>query len=433
MLPIAALAVIVMLGLVLFYSSGDEDREVILESVPQALPPDGDTPADTIKTLTARVAAMTTQVEALRRDNDQLRKHNRSIVEQREEIEEHILKSVTRLMSDLKEGSSEQNLKNLEQLITRMDELTQMVERVSGTPSGKSSPSDGWYSRASSPTTTNDYLWIDPLDAASQGSTALEPGYPFQVGAGQGKGVARRIPQRVYTIPRNSTLIDAKSLTALIGRVPTDGQIHDPMPFKVLTGNRNLIANGHELPHLEGMVWSGTAMGDWTLSCVSGTLESATFVFADGTVRTVPANGSSSEPIAWISDPYGLPCIPGTRSTNVRSHLGSLMAVDVVKAASKATADAQTTESLTPLQDARRSVTGNIGHYILGETIASGSQELASWMALRSTKEFDAVVVPAGQNVAIHVDRELHIDITPTARKLNHEESIDRVIAGGID
>ena len=109
------------------------------------------------------------------------------------------------------------------------------------------------------------------------------------------------------------------------------------------------------------------------------------------------------------------------------------MGVDLVNAAAQATADAQITESLSPLQDARRSVTGNIGRYVLGETIASGSQELAGWMAVRSNQEFDAVVVPAGQNLSIHVDRELHIDITPNARKLNHEESIDRIVAGGVD
>ena len=437
MLPIAALVVIIMLGVVLFFGRGNDDSGVMLDAVPQALPPDADTPADTIKTLTAKVAAMTAQVEALHRDHEQLREHDRSIEKQRDDIEADVLKSVTRLLAELEKTSNERNTKDLEQLITRMDELARMVERASGSGASETSATSGWSSGhgsiASAMNSLDDYIWIDPLDSFSHVSTTLEPAYPFQTGTGQGRGAAKRIPQKVYTVPRNSTLIDAKALTALIGRVPTDGQIHDPMPFKVLTGNRNLIANGHELPHLEGMVWSGTAMGDWTLSCVSGTLESATFVFTDGTVQTVPDTGSVSAPIAWISDSYGLPCIPGTRSTNFRSHLGSLMGVDLVNAAAQATADAQITESLSPLQDARRSVTGNIGRYVLGETIASGSQELAGWMAVRSNQEFDAVVVPAGQSLSIHVDRELHIDITPNARKLNHEESIDRIVAGGVD
>ena len=35
-------------------------------------------------------------------------------------------------------------------------------------------------------------------------------------------------------------------------------------------------------------------------------------------------------------------------------------------------------------------------------------------------KKFDAVFVPAGTVVAIHVDRELAINLDPQSRKLNH-------------
>ena len=38
------------------------------------------------------------------------------------------------------------------------------------------------------------------------------------------------------------------------------------------------------------MVWSGTAVGDWTLSCVTGRLESVTFVFDDGTIFRLAGN-----------------------------------------------------------------------------------------------------------------------------------------------
>lgn len=78
------------------------------------------------------------------------------------------------------------------------------------------------------------------------------------------------------------------AMTALIGRVPVDGTVNDPYPFKVLVGPDNLTANGIDLPDVVGAVMSGTAAGDWTLSCVRGQVESITFVFSDGTVRTVP-------------------------------------------------------------------------------------------------------------------------------------------------
>ena len=53
-------------------------------------------------------------------------------------------------------------------------------------------------------------------------------------------------------------------------------------------GTENLTANGIDLPDVAGAVMSGTASGDWTLSCVRGQVESITFVFTDGTIRTVP-------------------------------------------------------------------------------------------------------------------------------------------------
>jgi hypothetical protein len=46
------------------------------------------------------------------------------------------------------------------------------------------------------------------------------------------------------TVPRNATLIGATAMTALVGRVPVQGQVRDPMPFKVITGADNLAANG---------------------------------------------------------------------------------------------------------------------------------------------------------------------------------------------
>ena len=79
----------------------------------------------------------------------------------------------------------------------------------------------------------------------------------------------------------------ATAWTAVIGRIPVKGTVSDPMPFKVLVGAKNLAANGLELPpELEGMVFSGHAVGDFTLRCSSGKLDSVTFVFNDGTIRT---------------------------------------------------------------------------------------------------------------------------------------------------
>ena len=85
-------------------------------------------------------------------------------------------------------------------------------------------------------------------------------------------------------MPRNATLVGARGFTALVGRIPARGQVVDPFPFKVLVGENNLAANGVVMPELFGMVFSGRAVGDWTLVvrarralqrdlCVSGWLD----------------------------------------------------------------------------------------------------------------------------------------------------------------
>ncbi|MEM8194629.1 TIGR03752 family integrating conjugative element protein, partial [Morganella morganii] len=115
------------------------------------------------------------------------------------------------------------------------------------------------------------------LDRTAKQQTADAPGTP------------------VYTVPENATLTGSRAMTALLGRIPADGKVTDPYPFKILIGRENLTANGIELPDLAGAVVSGMATGDWVLSCVRGEVHSMTFVFTDGTVRTVPQAGKAGE------------------------------------------------------------------------------------------------------------------------------------------
>jgi len=99
LLPILAGSVLLILVFVTTKSCApDEEAAVVLDSVPEAPAPDADTPADTIKTLTANVAAMTTEVEALRRDNAALRRENQGLMTSRTQIEENV---ATRLKREL--------------------------------------------------------------------------------------------------------------------------------------------------------------------------------------------------------------------------------------------------------------------------------------------------------------------------------------------
>lgn len=44
-------------------------------------------------------------------------------------------------------------------------------------------------------------------------------------------------------------------MTALLGRIPIDGKVTDPYPFKVMIGKDNLTANGIELPDVQGRLF----------------------------------------------------------------------------------------------------------------------------------------------------------------------------------
>src|SRR3546814_7588460 len=143
-------------------------------------------------------------------------------------------------------------------------------------------------------------LFRAPDDAKVDAKNASkEPSFPLNVGAAQkslsaavesvadvGSRAVGASTKAVYTVPSNSTLMGSIAMTALFGRVPIDGTVNDPYPFKVLIGLDNLTANGIDIPDVAGAVVSGTASGDWTLSCVRGQIRSVTFVFQDGTIRT---------------------------------------------------------------------------------------------------------------------------------------------------
>ena len=119
---------------------------------------------------------------------------------------------------------------------------------------------------------TDEVHWVEPLDAPppdANGKRVFPPrveSLSGVVGSEPPPRDAKKLkPEPVYTVPRNATLVGARGFTALVGRIPVGGQVVDPFPFKVLVGADNLAANGVVMPELFGMVFSGRAVGDWTL------------------------------------------------------------------------------------------------------------------------------------------------------------------------
>jgi len=434
LLPIFAGGVFLMLAFVTLKSCSDDPEDtLVMDTIPQAPSPDADTPADTIKTLTANVAAMTHQLRDLRKDNTELRQDNEKLTALRQQIEQAITTRIERGMSERDREQATKEASVMSALSARMDALALSVSQAAPTAGGGDIPVglglDGVADQ-------EQLVWIEPLDGSATHSRSANglvrrvqevTGQADRVVDDLASGAGLTTLRPVYTVPRNATLMGSTAMTALVGRIPVKGQVRDPMPFKVITGAANLAANGLTVPGVQGMIWSGTAIGDWTLSCVTGRLESVTFIFDDGTIRTLSTDdrdqqqSGADRALGWISDAHGIPCISGDRKSNAVAFLSQRIGITAVQAAAEAAAAAQTTSVIRDSGAVTGSLTGDTGAFVLGKTIAGGSDEVAKWLSERQSQSFDAVFVPAGAELAIHVDRELAIDLDLTGRRLSHE------------
>jgi integrating conjugative element protein (TIGR03752 family) len=235
-----------------------------------------------------------------------------------------------------------------------------------------------------------------------------------------------------FTIPENGTLTRVTAMTSLVGRIPIDGRVQDPMKFKAIVGRENLAANGFEVPDdVSGIVVSGVAIGDMALSCSEGYIHSLTFVFDDGSIRTVSNHGAganantSASPreraLGYISDLYGNPCVAGEFVTNAPRHLADIVLTRGASIGAKAYAAAQTSTTDSSLRgNSTSSVTGNRGAFVLGQMASGGVDEVTNWLTHRLKNSFDAVVTPAGQKIVLHIEKEIQIDKPHNARRLDH-------------
>ena len=252
-----------------------------------------------------------------------------------------------------------------------------------------------------------------------------------------------------FTLPENATLAGVTAMTSIIGRVPIDGRVTDPMQFKAVIGRDNLAANGFELPpDISGMIVTGVAIGDMALSCSEGKIRSATFVFNDGAIRTVSSRrasggiggggsitsgggSSTGTDLGFISDLHGNPCIPGKFVTNAPAYLTDIIGLSALGVAGQAYADAQRTTRTNYDGSTNSTVTGSVGDYALGQAVAGGTNEVTKWMLQRLKNSFDAVVTPSGQQLVVHLDREIRIDKAQNPRRLIHRQQSGTQIARG--
>ena len=86
-----------------------------------------------------------------------------------------------------------------------------------------------------------------------------------------------------------------------------------------------------------------------------------------------------------------------------------------------------------PVQALILSQSDDAVHLYSAKHSAVAADEIAQWLIARQAQSFDAVFVPAGARVAIHVDRALIIDLDPAGRKLSYATSIENTINHRLD
>lgn len=413
----------------------------------RALGVEGDTPQDTVATLVGQVQEMRSDLERTRAESETLREQNERLTERTQNVDRLIDEALSS-ERERQQGQEQQRSRQDQSLLSSVQrELSDLRQRLDTTDDDDDLPIG--FGLESGGVPSGRMSWVEPMDvqeAPSRGSRQEDVVFPTSFGearravSGAAQDAADAVESRVtgeppastvepvYTVPENSTLMGSLAMTALIGRVPVDGTVTDPYPFKVIVGPDNLTANGIEIPEVQSAVMSGTATGDWTLSCVRGDVHSITFVFEDGTVRTLPepedvnsgSGDSSRTKIGWLSDSVGVPCVGGQRSSNAQQYLGTqaLLTAAGAGVASMLSDDGDIVSTMNTDGSISTAMSGN---QAVNQIMASGINDMSRWVNRLYGEAFAAVFVPPGRDVAIHIDRELQIDYETQGRRVHYE------------
>ncbi|MCW3662507.1 TIGR03752 family integrating conjugative element protein [Pseudomonas aeruginosa] len=429
--------------------AGDTSAQLTPEEM-KALGIEGDTPRDTVATLVAQVKQLRTELQGALSDNKSQREENQRLRQRENAIDQRINSALESERSNLRRDQ-QQAASERQQTEGLLADLQRRLDGIGGRGGHADLPVGLGLRDGDEAGMEGGMRWVEPDDAKpAEGrnggrGTSSAMNFPTSFGPAQGtlEGAAAtaanagaraagvKSAKPVYTVPTNSTLMGSVAMTALIGRVPIDGTVNDPYPFKVLVGADNLTANGIDIPDVAGAVFSGTASGDWTLSCVRGQVRSITFVFHDGTIRTVPDDrdgnqqnsqqqNAQSGGLGWISDPYGIPCVSGERRSNAQQYLGSQALITAAGAGVASLIDSDSGQMSYVGADGSIGSVGISGNEAMGRILAGGVRDMADWVNKLYGQAFAAVYVQPGAKVAVHLEKPLAIDFDAEGRKVDH-------------
>lgn len=395
-------------------------------------PQDGDTQADTIRALQAYAKEAVGKAEKL---NNQTQKQHSAVLKNSRKVQK--LEDANAALGEANQKMSSYALtleKKLETLKQQIDSVETQQQSIAGNLDANGIPVGFGFDHLKK---KSDEVgqWHDPIDKVEEkkGGNKYTGLLTPPTGNRQRKtdvvknNIKKENPADAivpaFTIPKDSVLYDGISLTALIGRIPVEGTTPDPYPVKIFIGKENLAANGHQLPEVDGMIFSGLAIGDWNLSCVSVRLFSASYIFEDGNIvnHTVKA-----EPLGYISDRAGWPCVSGVFKTNAPKFLRDRIGLSGLNAAGSAYANAQASRRESELTGTTTtSITGSIDKLLAGTLVKSATDEASQWILARQKQSFDAVIVGPGAEVSIHLDKALTLDESQLDRKIRYSRHTD--------
>ncbi|MCS2611040.1 TIGR03752 family integrating conjugative element protein [Halomonas dongshanensis] len=464
-----------MILIVIKSCSGDNVRQVqedtqdatrtLSREEMDALGISGDSSQDTVATLVGKMNAWERQRQRDQERMESLIDENNRLADRASNVDRAVNEAIQQERQRQQQAREQSEQSLLTRFEARMERLLPSSNKAEERSDNNDLPIGLGLEGGGGPTATysdsTGLTWVEPIDQQQHdgrtrtGRQDEEPTFPtsFTAVSDAASRTVRAVDERVsgepsvstvepvYTIPENSTLMGSLAMTALLGRVPVDGAVNDPYPFKVMIGKDNLTANGIELPEVQAAIASGTATGDWTLSCVRGNIQSLTFVFADGTIRTIPSpddvnqgggndnrntqnqtiGGGNS--IGWISDQAGLPCISGMRRSNAQQYLGTQSLLTAAGAGVATLLSDDDATSITSFGSDGSISQAMSGNQAMGQILSQGVNDMSNWVNRLYGEAFAAVYVPPGQHVAIHINKQLPIDYETEGRKVRYDTS----------
>lgn len=220
------------------------------------------------------------------------------------------------------------------------------------------------------------------------------------------------------TIPKDTSLLNAELQRTLIGLIPKNGAVENAYGFKASLSPDSFSSKGWSVPDLNGVTVSGYAVGNYGLSCVSGTITAITFIFDDGRIHTTESDGK--EAIGVLFDDAGNECIEGKLITNAPEYITTNVLMGSAIGAANAYAQSQVTTS-DNASGSNQSVTGSNGSYVMGNGLSNGLVSAQGKINELWENSFDAIYVGLGRKMHVEITKEIAIDYDMKNRKVSYE------------